>query len=249
MPELLFFQLLAPLGSFGTIAVGERRETALYPAHSALAGLLAAALGMERNAPDLEAFAANLGFVVRPDDVGSPLADYHTVQSSPARTGRDRGKKWSSRRDELSDKVSLKTILSRRDYRSDCRFTVAVTERAAFRPEISLSAMAQKLRQPVFTLYLGRKSCPLGAPPDARLVTCATLAEGFAAYDGARVQRPAVIENTVMLDPLFVTQGLIDEASINRRQSRRDQVGSRKVWRFDVREELTATLSPAGGAS
>ncbi|QIG50142.1 type I-E CRISPR-associated protein Cas5/CasD [Nordella sp. HKS 07] len=244
MAEVLFFQLLAPFASFGAIAVGERRETALHPAHSALAGLLAAALGMERSAPEIEAFAANLAFAIRTDKVGAPTADYHTAQTPPSRTGRDKGRGWHSRRDELSGE--RKTILSRRDYRSDCRFTVAATERDVSVPASSLAAIAQNLRQPLFTLYLGRKSCPLGAPPDPRIIDCGTLADGFTAYDAARAERPLFIGERLILDPIFVTQGLVSEAEITRRQSRRDQVTSRAAWRFDLRDELETPLPRTG---
>lgn len=244
MADLLFFQLVAPFASFGTIAVGERRETALYPAHSALAGLLAAALGMERSAPEIEAFAASLGFAIRADKVGAPTADYHTAQTPPARTGKDKGRGWHSRRDELSGTVN--TILSRRDYRSDCRFTIAVTERGASAPASSLAAMAQSLRQPLFTLYLGRKSCPLGAPPDPRLIDCRMLADGFTAYDAVRAQKPPSIGERLILDSIFVAQGLVSEADITRRQSRRDEVTSRAAWRFGLREELETTLPRTG---
>jgi CRISPR system Cascade subunit CasD len=246
MAEVLFFQLVAPFASFGTIAVGERRETALYPAHSALAGLLSAALGMERSDPGIETFAANLAFAIRTDGMGPPNADYHTTQTPPARTGKDKGRGWHSRRQELSGDV--KTILSRRDYRSDCRFTVAAIEREAAAPSSSLTAIAQHLRRPLFTLYLGRKSCPLGAPPDPHLIDCGMLADGFAAYEKVRAQKPRSIGERLILDSIFVARGLIDGTGM-RRQERRDQVASRAAWRFDLREELETTLPRTGASS
>jgi CRISPR system Cascade subunit CasD len=244
MAELLFFQLVAPFASFGAIAVGERRETALYPAHSALAGLLAAALGMERSTPDIEAFAAGLGFAIRIDNIGAPTADYHTAQAPPARTGKDKGRGWYSRRDELSGRRN--TILSRRDYRSDCRFTIAVVERGGSVPETSLAALAQHLRRPLFTLYLGRKSCPLGAPPDPHIIDRGTLADGFTAYDAVRAQKPSSVGERLILDPIFVTCGLVSMTDIKRTQSRRDQVVSRAAWRFDLRDEYETTVPCTG---
>ena len=238
MAELLFFQLLAPFAAFGTVAVGERRETAMHPAHSALAGLLAAALGLERSAPGIEALTANFAFAVRADKLGPPLPDFHTAQTPPARTGKDKGKGWASRRDELSGNVN--TILSRRDYRCDCGFTVAVMERAPSPAEFSLAAIAERLCRPHFTLYIGRKSCPLGAPPDPRIIACTSLTDGFAAYDKMRVHKPASANGTMSLDPAFVTVGLFNRTGISRSQSRRDWLVSRRGWRFDLREELTA---------
>ena len=46
--ETLVFQLEAPLSSWGDVAVGEYRPTAEYPGQSAILGLLAAALGIDR---------------------------------------------------------------------------------------------------------------------------------------------------------------------------------------------------------
>lgn len=55
------------------------------------------------------------------------------------------------------------TTITLRDYRAGPLFGVAVAGDG-------LAALAAALNAPVFTLYLGRKSCPLAAPPGARLV-------------------------------------------------------------------------------
>ena len=47
--ECLLFRLYGPLASWGEIAVGESRHTAVYPSKSALLGLLAASLGIRRD--------------------------------------------------------------------------------------------------------------------------------------------------------------------------------------------------------
>jgi len=184
MAELLLFQLVAPLGAFGGIAVGERRETAARPSHSALVGCLGAGLGLERTDPRQTNFAANLAFAVRRDHLGPLLADYHTAQTPPAK----KGKTWATRREELAGEVN--TILSRRDYHSDCAFTIAclvMSETIA-----SPSDLAIALQRPQFTLYLGRKSCPLGLPPDPLVVETSTLDEAFSDYDRFReIRRPA----------------------------------------------------------
>ncbi len=48
MPRYLTFALVAPLASFGGIAVGERRSGWDRPARSAVLGLIGACLGLER---------------------------------------------------------------------------------------------------------------------------------------------------------------------------------------------------------
>jgi len=231
MERLLLFQLVAPLGAFGGVAVGERRETATRPAHSALAGLLGAALGLERADPRQAAFAGGLAFAVRKDWLGPLLADYHTAQTPPAR----KGKSWATRREELAGEVN--TILSRRDYHTDCAFTVAC--RARETSLFGVDALAQALRRPVFTLYLGRKSCPLGLPPDPRIIEAATLENAFAAYDAAR-PRPDAFRgfykpgDEIAFDAAFASVAAEAQAF----QARRDVVVDRKLWRFDLRDEF-----------
>ena len=46
--DYLVVQLQAPISAWGETAVGEYRPTANYPSESALLGLLAAALGIDR---------------------------------------------------------------------------------------------------------------------------------------------------------------------------------------------------------
>jgi len=234
MAELLLFQLVAPLGAFGGVAVGERRETAARPSHSALVGCLGAALGLERADPGQANFAASLAFAVRRDHLGPLLADYHTAQTPPAKKGRT----WATRREELAGDVN--TILSRRDYHADCAFTIVclvISETVA-----SPANLALALKRPRFTLYLGRKSCPLGLPPDPFVVEASTLDEAFSDYDRFReMRRPAFNwvdeEVEISVDSAFPTRGLTREDSISRVEKRRDVVVDRRGWRFDLRDE------------
>lgn len=241
MPKLLLFQLVAPLGAFGGVAVGERRETGARPTHSALAGLLGAALGLKRADPRQADFAAGLAFASRRDRLGPLIADYHTAQTPPAR----KGKKWATRREELADDCN--TILSRRDYRTDCAFTIAcgALEQSLF----SLDMLAEALRMPAFTLYLGRKSCPLGLPPDPLLFEAEMLEDALAEYDSRR-KRPEVYAHyfedsgELAFDDYFAP---LVPRSGTRIETRRDVVLDRKLWRFDLRDEHVVTSS--GGAA
>ena len=174
MTDYLLLRLYGALASWGEQAVGEVRHTAAQPSRSALLGLLAAALGVERQ-DDLgqQALADGYRFAVYLDGVGSPLRDYHTVQSGVP----DRKTRFRTRRQELAaDKLS--TIVSSREYRCDMHAVVAV--QALDKSPYSLTELAQALRQPHFVLYLGRKSCPLALPPAPQLVRAATLKEAFA---------------------------------------------------------------------
>ena len=67
MREHLLFQLYGPLASWGEIAVGEQRPSRDRPTKSAIMGLLAAALGVERDQEDIHlamAQAYGLGLAV-----------------------------------------------------------------------------------------------------------------------------------------------------------------------------------------
>lgn len=158
--EYLLFRLYGPLASWGEIAVGESRHTAVYPSKSALLGLLAAALGIRRDEEERQlALATGYKFAVKVISVGSLLKDYHTTQV-PDSVG---GYWYRTRRDELViGKERLGTILSSREYRCDALYLVAV--KALEGAPHPLSELQAHLLKPNFHLYLGRKSCPLSIP-------------------------------------------------------------------------------------
>lgn len=158
--DYLLFRLYGPLASWGEIAVGESRHSAVYPGKSALLGLLAAALGIRRDEEDRQAaLAAGYRFAVKVLSSGHPLRDYHTTQA-PDTVGKF---VYRTRRDELTaGKSRLGTILSSREYRCDALSLVAVAAKDS--APYSLGEIKDALLKPRFQLYLGRKSCPLAAP-------------------------------------------------------------------------------------
>ena len=86
--RFLLFTLYAPMGSFGEIAVGERRMSWARPGRSAILGLVAAAQGVERTDETAhQRLEAGLYYAVRTDAPGRPLLDYHTAQTPKARKG------------------------------------------------------------------------------------------------------------------------------------------------------------------
>lgn len=162
--------LYAPIGSFGGIAVGERRRTGMRPTRSALLGLLAAALGIERCDSNAQrALRDGYGMASMVLGRGRMLTDYHTAQMP----SQQRNRRFTTRRQEIGAD-DLNTVLSSREYRTDSVYAFALWERdeAPYR----LEALAEALRRPRFMLYLGRKSCPLGLP----------LAPRIADHDGVR---------------------------------------------------------------
>jgi len=115
----------------------------------------------------LTGLANDYALAVRVDQRGVTSADYHTVQSpsaSQARATRPR-----SRAQELDYIDDLNTTITRREYVHDARYRLFVVQ-VTPSPAIALMAIVAALRDPVYPLYAGRRSCIIGRL-DAKLVT------------------------------------------------------------------------------
>ena len=168
MQPFLIFGLTASLGATGELAGHERRGTLPFPGRSAVVGLMGAALGIRRDGDfsALEALEVTVGVY----DSGLPLRDYHTIETVPSaavKTPNSRPEALRLARGRTNTSITL------RDYRAGPLYGVAVAG-------AGLDPLAAALNAPVFTLYLGRKSCPLAAPPGARVVQAATPEEALA---------------------------------------------------------------------
>ena len=221
------------MGALGEIAVGERRMGWARPARSAILGLVAAAMGIERtNEKVHRQLQQGLYFAVRTDAPGRPFVDYHTTQ-----TPKGRNRKFGTRREQLAS-GELHTVLSRREWRSDACFTVALWIRRE--NSVDIDKLARALRNPDFALFLGRKSAPLGLPLNPSIVE----AESFMAAFSARRrtdEESYVLENIRLGDEspeLYAfdhdAPGSPDEFRI---EKRRDVVSSRSRWQFTDRME------------
>lgn len=163
----LVFSLSASLGSMGELAGHERRGSLLWPGHSALIGLMGAALGIRRDG-DFSGLDS-LKIDVAVFDSGTALRDFHTIQSVPAAAV----KKPNSRPEAIRKAGErLTTSITLRDYRAGVFYGVAVQGEG-------LEEIAAALRKPHFTLYLGRKSCPLSSPLNPQLVQADTVEEAL----------------------------------------------------------------------
>lgn len=249
MPAGLAFTLYAPLAAMGDIAVGEQRGSFERPARSAVFGLVAAALGIDRTD---EAGHAALDRAYRMAQriraPGTLVEDYHTVQAPPT----DRRARWATRREALAG-PKLETLLSVREYRADPVVDIVlirVTE-GGTTPE----RIAEALRRPAYTLFFGRKSCPLGLP--LRPVwrdDIDRVASLLAVLDSGEPQHVADILNRVrggggsqLGMPLYSDADLADAPDMLspdyvpiRVERRRDRVASRRRWQFELREEVVA---------
>lgn len=133
----LLLRLAAPLQSWGVASKFDIRDTAREPTKSGVIGLLAAALGRSRT-ENLDDLK-DLYFGVRIDQPGILLRDYHTARQ----------------------KKNVASFVTTRYYLADAVFLVGLEGEENF-----LQKLAVALQNPVFPLYLGRRSCP----PVGRLV-------------------------------------------------------------------------------
>jgi len=168
------FQLYAPLVSWGEIAVGGTRRSALHPSRSAILGIVAAALGVKREEEEeLDKLRHSISVAVRVDAPGTLLTDYHTIQVPK----RERGAVYLTRKDEMdAPPEKIGTILSTREYRCDAYSLVAVCLRNG---ATTLEQIAKKLQRPEFHVYLGRKSAPPALPLHPQIVEADNLVEAF----------------------------------------------------------------------
>lgn len=139
----LLLQLAGPLQSWGTASRFDERDSQLEPSKSGVIGLLCAALGRDRAERVDDLAALRMG--VRCDREGSLTRDFHTATGVLVATGKpDLGR----------------TVISPRYYLADAVFLVGLESNDT----ALLRTLHAALKQPVWPLALGRKSCPPGRP-------------------------------------------------------------------------------------
>jgi CRISPR system Cascade subunit CasD len=147
----LLLRLEGPMQSWGYRSRFDFRDTALEPTRSGVIGLICAAMGIARG-EDISRFDA-IRMGVRVDHEGRPERDYQTAggdQHEPREYGVIK-----------ADSSGAETVVSYRDYLADASFTVALESQN----RDLLEEIATALRNPTWTLFLGRKAFPLALPP------------------------------------------------------------------------------------
>jgi len=180
--DYLVMRLYAPLSSCGAVAIGEERPTSDHPTRGAILGMIGAALGIRRDdQKQLQALADSIAMASKTYSRGTILRDYHTIQT----TATVKGQRFHTRKQELQS-AKLETILSSRDYREDGLWMVALwlkphddVEVTSNDYEFDLKTLKRALECPKFTLYLGRKSCPLAVPLLPSIVTATSIKQAL----------------------------------------------------------------------
>jgi CRISPR system Cascade subunit CasD len=170
--EFLTFTLYAPLASWGDEAVGEVRGSWDRPSRSAILGIVAAALGLDREAEmEHRELDTMLGVAVRVASSGQSCVDYHTAMDPTAVTMR----RFKPRTRKVAlESADAETTLTQRTLYQDSLHVVALWQRGAGR--WTLHGLSQALAAPVFVLYAGRKANSLGLPVAASVHSSDSIA-------------------------------------------------------------------------
>lgn len=145
---LLALRLEGVLQSWGDHAKWETRDSADFPSKSGVVGLLACAMGLERDNSEITALSDSVQIAVRADRPGTRMLDFHTVQGRP--------RLYTAAGARTPDKS---TIVSKRWYLQDASFLVLIETDEPWRERI-----CQALKAPKWPIYLGRKSCVPSRP-------------------------------------------------------------------------------------
>jgi len=155
MRDYLIIKLHGPMQAWGRETFEGLRPSDLFPGRSALLGLLGACLGVERtDSEHQQSLASSVAFAVRVDKQGQKMTDYHTVKNA---------------RVNYQGLKSHETIQTWREYWQDAAYTVAVW--SLEQAPIDLAAIQQALMKPVYTPFLGRRSCPITRPLFAQKIS------------------------------------------------------------------------------
>lgn len=182
--QTLLLRLEGPLQAWGVRSRWGERDTTAAPTKSGVIGLLGCALGLRRGDPALRALSDGLRMGVRVDLPGTLLHDYHTTGGGTFHGG-EQPEWW---RDAYAGGVlsadgkvkrnqatkEPETDVSERFYLADASFLVALQGETCV-----IKQLAHALQQPVWPIFLGRKSCPPACPVYAGTGDYADLREAL----------------------------------------------------------------------
>lgn len=189
----LTLRLNTPLASFGGAAIDARGVTRDFPAASAITGLVANALGLERyEAGRLNRLQARLIFAARREHEPAlgRMTDFQTAKLG----ANDKGWTTRGRIEERAGGAATydSPHIRHRDYHADARMTIALTLTPADEAP-DLDDIAAAIDRPARPLFIGRKGClPAGyllAPGADRWVEAESARGALLAVGGVDGQR------------------------------------------------------------
>ena len=222
--EFFTFQIFGAMSSWGAPTVGEHRHSEARPSKSALLGLLAGALGYLREEDEKHvALQQDYGLSTLTYQTGNLHIEYQTSQTAlkPAYWHR-------TAKDALSG--DTKTSLSERHFLLEHYSIVALWQRDTC-GGTQLQDLKCALDTPLFTPYLGRKSCTPSLPFAGQITQISTIKEALDAYPVFDARQCGSLRTYAWeegADP-----GMQAELSVERF----DHIGSRARWQHQPRVE------------
>lgn len=170
MANFLILKLCGPMQAWGSHTYEDYRPTQAFPTRSGVLGLLGACIGIQRENRDLLlALNASIQIAVRADRKEGrdtvTITDFHTVQEAR----------------KVDGKTNPNPVVSRREYLCDAEFTVAL--RLDKNSPFTTTQLIQALKKPIFTPFLGRRSCPLVRPIFETEVEANNLTEALSSIE------------------------------------------------------------------
>jgi CRISPR system Cascade subunit CasD len=149
----LALYLDAPLQSWGYQSRFDRRTSLSYPTRSGIVGMICAAMGIDRTDTDGLRVLDPLSVSVYTFRQGRRLVDFHTI-----------GGGWDKKVNPKAVVPKAKggpgqTVVSRREYLQHSRFGVVIEADTGLGDRI-----ARALVNPVWGIWMGRKSCIPASP-------------------------------------------------------------------------------------
>jgi CRISPR system Cascade subunit CasD len=207
MSVVLLVPLVGPMQSWGTRSRFQERDTEREPSKSGVIGLLCAALGRDRAEPVADLAALQMG--VRVDREGLLRRDFQTAQNVAVASG-------GTPEDQISNRY----------YLADAAFLVGLEGERE-----SLCRLHAALANPVWPLFLGRKSYVPSLPP--------YLLDGLRE---ARNLRAALLEYPLLCRPRSQQKiRMVLESSAATHESRMDTPFSFAFARREFRERFVHT--------
>lgn len=212
--NILLLRLEGALQSWGREAYWNGRSTDLLPRKSAVMGLIACAMGIPREDPRLAELNQEVIMGIRVDAPGVRMTDFQTVTGHPLMTAEGRPRPSN-------------TFLSRREYLQDASFLIALEGE-----DSTLQQIAEALQDPVWPVYLGRKSCVPTRPVfEALTDEYSDVHDALMRHDLPPGTESVVVETETQ--PPFGDAAVIRRDDVSNGTTGRNY-SQRKVWRSNM---------------
>lgn len=163
MNRYLAIKLQGVMQAWGGHTYEDLRHSELIPTRSAVLGLLAGCLGIDRSdSSALEKLSTSVSMAVRIDSEPQRIMDFHTVINAR----------------KVDGKPNPNPVVSRREYLCDAAYTLLLQIRDG--SAYSLDTLAKAIARPIYTPFLGRRSCPITRPLFETFVSGHGFKEAFA---------------------------------------------------------------------